>query len=68
LLAVSLTAGVLLSRSECEGEAKNFKIFRASEVAEHTTEKTGIWVTYKDGVYDITSFIANHPGGRQWLM
>lgn len=28
----------------------------------------GIWVTYKDGVYDITQFVALHPGGAHKIM
>jgi sulfite oxidase len=28
----------------------------------------GIWVTYKDGVYDVTRFVEQHPGGAQRLM
>lgn len=27
-----------------------------------------IWVTYKKGVYDITDFVDEHPGGNQILM
>jgi sulfite oxidase len=29
---------------------------------------TGIWVTYKDGVYDVTKFVEQHPGGAARLM
>lgn len=29
--------------------------------------ETGIWVTYKSGVYDVTKFAATHPGGNQIL-
>lgn len=28
----------------------------------------GIWVTYKDGVYDVTKFVDAHPGGAARLM
>jgi len=38
------------------------------EVAKHKTKETGIWVTYKDGVYDITQFVALHPGGAHKIM
>ena len=44
------------------------KIYRASEVAKHTSASDGIWVTYKDGVYDITRFVANHPGGSDKIV
>jgi hypothetical protein len=27
-----------------------------------------IWVTYKNGVFDITDFIDNHPGGNKILL
>ncbi len=27
-----------------------------------------MWVTYKDGVYDVTDFLDMHPGGAQRLM
>ena len=29
---------------------------------------TKVWVTYEDGVYDITQFIKVHPGGAEKLM
>ncbi|RYG65742.1 hypothetical protein EON64_11290, partial [archaeon] len=41
---------------------------RRSEVAAHKTKDTGIWVLYKDGVYDVTSFVTNHPGGKDKIM
>jgi sulfite oxidase len=27
----------------------------------------GYWLAYKDGVYDVSSFVENHPGGKQIL-
>jgi len=48
--------------------AKKWKIFRKEEIAKHTTPETGIWVTYKDGVYNITDFVNDHPGGRDKIM
>jgi sulfite oxidase len=44
------------------------KVFTAEEVAKHKTPDTRVWVTYKDGVYDITDFVQNHPGGAQKIM
>ena len=36
--------------------------YRRSEVQKHRSSETGIWVTYKHGVYDITDYIEAHPG------
>lgn len=36
--------------------------YTADEVAQHKTPKDRVWVTYKDGVYDITDFIAQVGG------
>lgn len=41
--------------------------FGAEEVAKHKTAETGIWVTFREGVYDITEFVAGHPGGERIL-
>lgn len=27
----------------------------------------GYWLAYKDGVYDVSPFVENHPGGKQIL-
>lgn len=41
-----------------------YPIISKAEVAKHrSAEAGGAWVTYAGGVYDITDFIANHPGG-----
>ncbi len=37
------------------------------EVAQHRG-RDSVWVTYKDGVYDVTDFAAMHPGGAARLM
>ncbi|CAH3176142.1 unnamed protein product, partial [Porites lobata] len=37
--------------------------YSREEVAKHNSYEKGIWVTYKGQVYDITEFIASHPGG-----
>jgi len=38
------------------------------ELKKHTSPETGIWVRYKAGVYDITSFVEAHPGGNKILL
>lgn len=53
---------------EVDCTARAWPTFTREDVAKHTTKETGIWVTYKDGVYDITEFICNHPGGQDKIM
>lgn len=38
------------------------------EISEHTSREKRIWVTFKEGVYDITDFVDGHPGGEVILM
>ncbi|KAF8069467.1 hypothetical protein HT031_001583 [Scenedesmus sp. PABB004] len=43
-------------------------VYTAAQVAAHRTPAERVWVTYKDGVFDITDFIAQHPGGAAKIM
>lgn len=43
-------------------------IFTQKDVTSHRTLEDGVWVTYKGGVYDITEFVAMHPGGDKILL
>ncbi|CAM9418603.1 unnamed protein product [Ectocarpus sp. 4 AP-2014] len=46
------------------GKRDGFPVISKAEVAKHkSAEAGGVWVTYDGGVYDITEFIASHPGG-----
>ena len=39
--------------------------YSLAEVTQHDGRNGArFWITYKDGVYDITDFIKDHPGGR----
>jgi cytochrome b involved in lipid metabolism len=40
-------------------------IYTRSEIKDHVTKEKGIWVTHGNGVYDITKFVVNHPGGQE---
>jgi sulfite oxidase len=44
------------------------KKYTYEEISKHTSKENGIWVTYKDSVFDITDFINNHPGGKDKIM
>ncbi|KAL3276451.1 hypothetical protein HHI36_011832 [Cryptolaemus montrouzieri] len=43
-------------------------IYTIEEISKHTNHQERIWVTFQQGVYDITDFIYEHPGGEQILM
>eukprot|EP01083_Nonionella_stella_P102328 290996_1 len=43
----------------------NLKTYRRAEVEKHKDAKKSMWVTYRHGVYDITKFIEDHPGGPE---
>ncbi|XP_012696563.1 sulfite oxidase, mitochondrial [Clupea harengus] len=46
----------------------SFPIYSQDEVTKHKSLNEGVWVTYKGGVYDITTFISMHPGGDKILL
>lgn len=51
------------------GEFKaDLKTYNLEEVGKHYNKENGIWVTFKQGVYDITDFIEKHPGGSSKIM
>lgn len=43
-------------------------VYTLDEVSKHVEAKDGIWITYKNGVYDVTSFINQHPGGSKIML
>ena len=63
---VRLTCLCAMQKPAVEQAAKAREIHR-DEVAKHRSSKS-VWVTYKDGVYDVTEFAAQHPGGAARLM
>jgi len=72
-LALFLTIGVCAAEKSPENEpsAVTPKVWRTiprSEVALHNDADHGYWVTYGNSVYDMTRFLANHPGGKDRLL
>ncbi|AWP03016.1 putative sulfite oxidase mitochondrial [Scophthalmus maximus] len=49
-------------------QSSSLPIFSQEEVTKHRSLEDGVWVTYKGGVYDITEFVAMHPGGDKILL
>ncbi|CAK7235858.1 hypothetical protein SBRCBS47491_009438 [Sporothrix bragantina] len=43
------------------------KTFTVAEVAKHKTEDAGQYIIVDNGVYDITGFADEHPGGAKIL-
>ncbi|XP_053996676.1 cytochrome b5-like [Hylaeus anthracinus] len=42
-------------------------VYTAEEVSQHNVE-SDLWIVYKNGVYDITKFSKEHPGGEEVLL
>ncbi|EWC46535.1 putative cytochrome b5 [Drechslerella stenobrocha 248] len=43
------------------------KQFTAADVATHKTADNGMYIIIDNGVYDITNFVSEHPGGQKIL-
>lgn len=46
----------------------NLPYYKMSDVAKHNNKENGIWVVYKNGVYNVTDFVEEHPGGNKILL
>lgn len=54
---------------QCGKLRKDMKTYTLEEVGKHDSkENGGIWVTYGEGIYDITEFIDKHPGGPSKIL
>ena len=47
---------------------KDLPDYRKSDIQAHKSKPAGIWVTFKNGVYDISDFVEGHPGGDKILL
>lgn len=45
-------------------EGEDLKAYTLDEVSQHNTVED-LWVVYNGGVYDITKYIDEHPGGEE---
>ncbi|KAH9645139.1 hypothetical protein HF086_005684 [Spodoptera exigua] len=43
------------------------KVFTADEVKRHNTRKS-VWMVIRNEVYDVTSFVDEHPGGEDPML
>ncbi|GFT66767.1 cytochrome b5 [Nephila pilipes] len=46
---------------------ENIKIYTLKEIAEHSNSDSA-WVLINEGVYDVTKFLDEHPGGPETLL
>ncbi|XP_073998352.1 sulfite oxidase isoform X2 [Rhodnius prolixus] len=46
----------------------NLPYYSTEEVSKHNSKDNRIWVTFREGVYDITEFVEMHPGGEVILL
>ncbi|EPS37803.1 hypothetical protein H072_8376 [Dactylellina haptotyla CBS 200.50] len=44
------------------------KQFTPADVAKHKEAGDGMYIIIDDGVYDVTNFVDEHPGGKKILM
>lgn len=56
------------SRDGERDRSPNLRVITRAEVAKHNSLEKGVWITYKEYVYDITKFIEHHPGGSHTIM
>lgn len=63
-----LESGSIETDASGSTHIKGLPLYTKADVFAHKTKETGIWVTYKDGVYDITDFLAEHPGGNKIML
>lgn len=52
--------------TEAGAKKPGLPLYSAEEVSKHDSTDS-FWVTYKHGVYDVTTFLPSHPGGEQIL-
>lgn len=57
---------ISVSWSNCDADSS--RIITRAEVSSHNNLYTGIWVIYGPNVYDVTSFLSSHPGGKEKLL
>ncbi|KAL6907004.1 cytochrome b5-like heme/steroid binding domain-containing protein [Trichoderma evansii] len=43
------------------------KSFTTADVSSHKDDANGYWLIVEDGVYDVTKFLDEHPGGSKIL-
>ena len=63
-----LTADCVNQDDKASLECCDLPSYSQAEISAHKGVETGVWVTYRNGVYDITEFLPQHPGGTEKLL
>lgn len=53
---------------QCGQLRHDMKTYTLEEVGKHYNKEKRIWITFRQGVYDITEFIDKHPGGSSKIL
>lgn len=67
LIASATLASLSTAYAEEAHSDKEWPVFRRVDIAKHNSIGDA-WVTFQGNVYDITSFIRNHPGGHEKIL
>merc|ERR1711892_34818 len=71
-ISIGLSGGVLcyndLGIKEAGERIDGLTEYTAEEVRNHDNISNRVWVTYHEGVYDVTDFIPLHPGAEKLLL
>ncbi|XP_077541565.1 sulfite oxidase isoform X2 [Haemaphysalis longicornis] len=77
LVGAGVTAGLLWASprvhakkatTNADEAVDGLPVYTAEEVAKHDSKEKRIWVTFRCGVYDVTDFVDEHPGGDKILL
>ena len=74
LLLLALLTGNVYANENLPGNhptldaSSSTRVISRAEVAKHKSVQDGIWVISKGRVFDVTTFVANHPGGNKILL
>ena len=55
------------SAKSAEAPAKVEKVYTLAQIAEHSTNQS-LWLCINSGVYDITAYLNDHPGGSEIML
>jgi cytochrome b involved in lipid metabolism len=62
--SISSSSSSSANKEETSTSSHSLPVYRQSDIDTHNQQyPSHLWVTYKDSVYDLTSFPSSHPGG-----